>query len=45
MIIDLDRFIRAETPAWQELEVRLAQREEAPDRAMPYAEIRRFDYL
>ncbi len=45
MIIDLERFIQAERPCWQELERILERLEGDPGAALEMAELRRFHYL
>ena len=45
MIIDLNRFIAAERPAWVELEACLDQMETAPDHRMGLDQIQRFHQL
>ena len=45
MIIDLDKFIAAERPYWEDLEDRLQTLEGDPDRRMAYDEVQQFHYL
>jgi uncharacterized membrane protein SpoIIM required for sporulation len=45
MILDLQQFIRAEQPFWQELDALLHRIEEDPDMRLQLDETRRFHYL
>jgi len=45
MILDLQQFIRAERPYWNELEALLRRIEEDPGARLPLEETRRFHYL
>jgi uncharacterized membrane protein SpoIIM required for sporulation len=45
VIIDLERFVAAERPYWNEMETVLHRLETEPERRMPLAEIRRLHYL
>ncbi len=45
MIIDLQKFVTGERPAWTELETMLHRLEADPQRAMPLEQLRRFHYL
>jgi uncharacterized membrane protein SpoIIM required for sporulation len=45
MILDLQHFIRAEQPRWDELEALLAHVEEDPDSRLSLEQTRRFHYL
>lgn len=45
MIIDLQRFVETESPAWRELEGVLDRLERDPLRRLPLEEVRRFHYL
>ena len=45
MIIDLQKFIAAEQPFWNELEKVIARQEQDPYRRMSFDEIRRLHYL
>ena len=45
MIVDLQAFIRAEQPYWDELGSKLDQLENSRDGKLPYEEVKRFRYL
>jgi len=45
MIIDLEKFISAERPYWQELEGMMTRQEQDPYRRMDFNEIQRLHYL
>ncbi|MEI9999191.1 MAG: stage II sporulation protein M [Verrucomicrobiota bacterium] len=45
MILDLQQFIAAERPRWDELEAQLRRIEEDPDLRLSLEEVRRFHYL
>jgi len=45
MIIDLQKFMEAERPAWRELEGFLVRLEQSPDQRLEFDEVRRFHLL
>ena len=45
MIIDLAKFLKAEQPVWNELDMFLKKLEDDPNRALPLDQSRRFHYL
>jgi uncharacterized membrane protein SpoIIM required for sporulation len=45
MIVDLERFVRAERPYWDELEAALRNLQDEPERRMTVAEVQRLHYL